>query len=284
MGRVHHWYYLKDKEGRPIVNANINLYLSGTTSAATVYPGPAASAAIDQSLWTTGTSGFFNFYVGDQFEELYVGYEPDQEFDLQWAASGTIYNDDVIPSGNIENAQLLTQIFTVDETSTTIIKNKMISNFLAYKWDTHPDSDYSFNVHNLYPVDVNDSTDTTNTKLVSDDLMNSLVSFPLVSAGLTTISASGTLITQQWIYPSAWSPSGDTNVVVDIDTNLPGRNRPYPIVQIYDTATGDSLIPVKISDIDDTSLRIVMASGYAGELTLGSVSVTILGEIRPKLL
>ena len=26
MGRLHHWYYLKGREGRPIVNANLNLY------------------------------------------------------------------------------------------------------------------------------------------------------------------------------------------------------------------------------------------------------------------
>jgi hypothetical protein len=282
MGRLHHWYYLKGREGRPIVNANLNLYIADTKTEATVYESTAASAAIDQSTWLTGTSGFFEFYIGDQFEEIYTGYSPSIEFDLQWSASAARYSDGIIPSGVIEDIQLLPKIFTVNEALTDSTRNKMVSNFLAYKWDQHPDQDYSLEPHEIEPVDVNDSTDTTMNKVVNDDLMNRLVSFPIVSAGLPTINTSGALLTQQWIYPSAWSPSGDTYVTADINTNLIGRNQPYPIVQIYDTDTGDMIIPVRVTDIDDENMRIVMASGFRGRPTLGPVNITVLGEIRPR--
>ena len=53
MGRIHQWYYLKDKEGRPIENASVNLYLTGTKTEATIYESATTSASFDQSTWLT---------------------------------------------------------------------------------------------------------------------------------------------------------------------------------------------------------------------------------------
>lgn len=289
MGRIHHWYYLKDKQGRPIVNANLKLYLEGTKTEATIYNSTAssASAIIDQSTWMSGPSGFFDFYIGDQFETdpLSVGatgYNPNQHFDLQWAASAAIYsNDPHPPSGVIDQIQLLPKIFQVDETSTNSIRNKMVSNALAYKWDIHPDQIYSQQPHSLLPVDPSDSTDTTFDKLVNDDLMNRLVSFPIVSAGLPTINTSGALLSQHTLYPSAWAPSGDYGVFMDLDYNLVSRDALGPIVQVYKEDTGDMLNPMDIKFTTDTSLRIVLASaGYGNQYGLGNIIVTVVGETK----
>lgn len=277
MGRLHHWYYLKDKEGRPILNAGLNLYLTTTNTEAVIYDSAAASASIDQSTWLTGASGFFNFFIGDQFETLYVGYEPNQEFDLSWASSAAIYADDEIPSGTINNIQLLPKIFTVDETNQLSIRNKMVSNALATKWDEHPDKTYAQEPHAILPVDVTDSQDITLNKVVSDDLMNRLVSFPFVSAGTLTIESSGALISQHTLYPSAWTPLGEGYAEIEFEHNLTGRTQLYPIIQIYEIDTGDMIIPAQVQDIDETNIRIVIASGG-----MQNLAVTVLGEITPR--
>lgn len=279
MGRFHHWYFLKDKEGRPILDAGLNLYLTTTKTEAVVYNSAAASASIDQSTWVTGASGFFNFFIGDQFEILYTGYEPTQEFDLSWATSAAIYSGDEIPSGTIDNLQLLPKIFTVNENSQNPIRNKMVSNILANKWDEHPDKTYAQEPHDIFPIDETDSQDVTVNKVVNDDLMNRMNSFPFVSAGQITISTSGALISQHTLTPSDWEPSGNGVAYVDFEHNLFGRNQPYPIVQVYNIDTKDLIMPVRIQDIDDTNLRIAFASGGITDL-----AVSVLGEIRVTVL
>lgn len=281
MGRIHQWYYLKDKEGRPIENASVNLYLTGTKTEATIYESATTSASFDQSTWLTAASGFFSFYLGDQFESTYIGYDPDQNFDIVWAASGSIYYGDDAPSGIIDNLQMQPKIYSVNENSrNNIVKNKMVSDELAYKWDRHPNKTYASEPHGIEPVDINDSTDVTFNKVVNDDVIKRLVSFPIVSAGEIVIATSGALIAHHTLYSSAYTPSGDY-LKAEFDTKLSGRNRPFPIVQIYDIASGDQITPVKIHDLDDTTMRVVMVCGAGGKGA--DVLVTILGETKVKI-
>ena len=86
MARKHVWYYLKDEDGEPIEGASINLYFNDTTTEATIYGSRSTSAALDQSTIVTDSNGYFEFYIGDQFEDSpAVGYSPDQIFHLQWS-------------------------------------------------------------------------------------------------------------------------------------------------------------------------------------------------------
>jgi hypothetical protein len=292
MTKLHHWFLLKDKEGRPINNASINLYLAETYDEATVYSStdPSASSLIDQSTWITGASGYFDFYIGDQFESAdtgYVGYDPDQLFDLYWAASGTIYSTDPrVPSGVIDNIQLLPKLYQVDEVNRgtrTVLKNKFISNNLAYDWNIHPNLEYSTFPHDIDPVDYTDGSDVTFNKVVNNDVIKRMVSFPIVSAGDIQIATSGALISQHTLYASAWSPSGDTNVAIAFEHNLAGRNNINPIVQVYEIETQSMITPVDIRNYDDDTLLLILASGDSGRPQIGNVHVTVLGEIQPRV-
>ena len=291
MTQIHHWFFLKDKEGRPINNASINLYLADTYTEATVYSStdPSASSLIDQSTWVTGTSGTFDFYIGDQYESAdtgFVGYDPDQLFDLHWAASGILYSGDSVPSGSIDSIQLLPKLYQVDEVTRrgrTSTKNKLISNNLAYDWNYHPELAYGLLPHGIYPVDYTDGSDVTFNKVVNNDVMKRLVSFPIVSAGDIQIATSGALISQHTLYTSAWSPSGDTNVAISFEHNLASRNNINPIVQVYEIETSQIITPVDIRNYDDDTLLLILASGDSGRPQIGDVHVTVLGEIQPRV-
>jgi hypothetical protein len=290
MTRIHHWYYLKDKEGRPIPNASVNLYLADTKTEAVVYDStaPSASAIIDQSTWLTGASGYFNFWIGDQHESAetgYTGYDPDQLFDFSWTTSGSRYSGDPAPSGLIDSIQLLPKLYQVDETgaSRTPTRNKFVSNELAYDWNVHPDLQYGVLPHSIEPVNYTDGSDVTFNKVVNNDVMKRLVSFPIVSAGDIQIATSGALIAQHTLYASGWSPSGDTNVAIAFEHGLAGRNNPNPIVQIYEIETGHMINPVDIRNQGDDTLLIIMASGYKGRPQIGNVIATVLGETTPRV-
>ena len=67
MAKVRQWLYLKDEEGVPIEDAYLHLYLNGTETQATIFS-DSIGTSLDQSTWTTGTSGFFDFYIGNEWD------------------------------------------------------------------------------------------------------------------------------------------------------------------------------------------------------------------------
>ena len=79
---IQKWLYLKDEEGIPLEDAYLHLYLTGTKTPATIFS-DSVGTSLDQSTWTTGTSGFFNFYIGNEWDIL--GYNASQFFDLAWS-------------------------------------------------------------------------------------------------------------------------------------------------------------------------------------------------------
>lgn len=95
MAKVRQWLYLKDEEGVPIEDAYLNLYLTGTTTLATLFS-DSLGTSLDQSTWTTGASGFFDFYIGNEWDPQ--GYSATQEFDLAWSLSPFSY----LVSGDME--------------------------------------------------------------------------------------------------------------------------------------------------------------------------------------
>ena len=95
MAKVRQWLYLKDEEGVPIEDAYLNLYLTGTETEATLFS-DSIGTSLDQSTWTTGTSGFFDFYIGNEWDAQ--GYTANQTFDLAWQLepfAGYITNGDM---------------------------------------------------------------------------------------------------------------------------------------------------------------------------------------------
>ena len=265
MARKHIWFYLKDEDGNPIEGASINLYLKDTTTEATVYESRTASAAFAQSNILSDEDGYFEFYIGDQFEDLpSVGYNANQIFELHWASTeGT---------GFIDNFQIFDKIYIVDETnSSSTAKDKMISNEQAYKWDQHVLKVYTVLPHGIEPVDETDNSDGTYNKVVDDYTLYRLYNEPLASGGFT-LEASGAFSTTHYLYPSANTPSG-YYVARDFDPEL-NRSSKYPITQIYDLTTGDQITPVEIRWMDNDLVRVILS------VSAGTVIASSVGELQ----
>jgi len=100
MARVHFWSYLIDEEGIPIQGADINVYLSETTSPAMVYLSETTTTVTNTlPQTTTNHEGFFEFWIGDINEP--AGYSVPQKFKITWektgVAEGYIEYVDILP-------------------------------------------------------------------------------------------------------------------------------------------------------------------------------------------
>ena len=86
MARLHFWQWIVDDEGRPLKNVIIRFYLADQLyQEAEIYTHPSLGAATTSSVAaiTTDANGFFEFWVGDEFESN-GGYEATQKFQLTW--------------------------------------------------------------------------------------------------------------------------------------------------------------------------------------------------------
>lgn len=158
--RAHFWHFLVDSDGIPISGADITICLAGSDTPAYVYLdelGGAASNADPQVVTTT--EGFFEFWIADNSEVS--GYSAGQKFKIKWSKIG-------ISSGYIDYVDVFPVTVEVNEYDEDPVKNKTISNLLAYQWETHR-LNQTHKVHGIEEVDVTGS-DTTLNKLVSDNL------------------------------------------------------------------------------------------------------------------
>ena len=164
MSRFHYWQYLINIEGQPISDANISIYLAGTNTAANVYLDEFGENYASQTPQIiTNNLGYFEFFIGDAAEQY--GYEKGQKFKLEWEKPGVAF-------GKIDWIDIFPHTEEVDETDTNEIKDKLISNNLAYLWENHRTStlqDDGFPIHGIEPINESD-TDTFPNKLLSNEL------------------------------------------------------------------------------------------------------------------
>lgn len=260
MARLHYWQYIVDEEGRPLEDVNIRWYLNDNpTQEADIFTHPTLGATTTTStadIQTDG-NGFFQMWIGDEFEDL-GGYAATQKFRLTWERAGILI-------GSIPNIDVFPPLFQVDETdstsSTTEDKNKTISNTLAYKWDTHADSTHeNSEPHDFVPVD-DTKQDTIFNKMVSNNLMNYILS-AIASAG--TLSIESTAAVERNFTVTSWSASG-----IDYYTNLNHFiGRQYPIVQIRDSVNELMIQPKKVIAIDENTIRLFLSDNPTVEVTV----------------
>jgi hypothetical protein len=260
MARIHFWHYIVDDQGRPLENVNVRFYLSDDPpQEADIFPHPSLGApttTTEADIKTDG-NGFFEFWVGDEFEPL-GGYISTQKFKLTWERAGIL-------SGVINNIDIFPPVFKVDETdntsSTKDEKNKLISNELGYKWDTHVDYDAPTNQpHSLQAVDTL-SQDTTFNKLVSNSLINYILS-AIASAG--TLSIAATAAIERNFTVSSWTASGD-DYYTDLIHSI---GRAYPIVQVRETSNDEMVYPQRVISLDANTIRLWMADNNSAEVTI----------------
>ena len=261
MARVHYWQYIVDEEGRPLEGVNVRFYLNDNpTQQADIFTHPTlgASTYTSSADIKTDGNGFFEFWIGDEFETL-AGYSAVQKFRLTWERAGILI-------GQINNIDIFPPLFQVDETdgtsSTKNEKNKTVSNYLAYTWDNHVNSTYSSTVppHDILPVD-NTSNDVTINKLVSNSLTNYILS-AIASAG--TLSIESTAAVERNFQVTSWSTSG-SNYYANISHFI---GREYPIVQLRFTDTKFVYNPIRIASINTNTLRILVSENKSSEITV----------------
>lgn len=259
MSRYQYWQYVVDEEGRPMEGVNIRVYLNDNPNTeADVFVHPYLGSPTKTSIadLETNGDGYFEFWVGDEFETL-GGYASTQRFRLTWERAGILL-------GSIDNIDIFPPVFQVDETDGSSLtkdqRNKLISNKLAYDWEAHVNSTYASEPHNFQPVDWND-TDTTYNKLVSNSMMNYVFSV-LASAGTLSIDASGAVGRYSTVL--SWTPDGDY-YRTDILHNL---GREYPAVQVSETTTKEMVVPRKVESLNANSTRIWVSDTFNAEITI----------------
>lgn len=275
MARVHYWQYIVDDQGRPLQDVNIRFYLSDNpTQEADIFTHHALGAPTTTStaLLKTNGDGFFELWVGDEFENV-GGYVSTQKFKLVWQRAG-------IQIGSISNIDMFPAVFKVDETdnisSTVTDKNKTISNELAYKWDTHVDTGFAGTPHDFEPVDTL-LDDSISNKLVSNNLMNWILS-AVASAGSLSRPASAVAVQTAFTIPhGSWSVSGDGSFYYDI-SHFTGTQ--YPVVQVVkrkthivgSTGTADMdnfrFDPLNVRSLSKNVVRLSVSTAIDAEVTV----------------
>lgn len=130
--RTHYWQYLVNEEGQPVNEADISIYLNGTSTAAWVYSQESGGSATNSSPQVqTNDEGYFEFWVADETESH--GYAGTQKFAIEWSKPG------VISDGGINDIIIYIAPDPVDETDTDTTKNKLVSNYLANYWSDKTD-------------------------------------------------------------------------------------------------------------------------------------------------
>lgn len=258
MARIHYWQYIVNEDGEPVENAVIRFYLADSTTEAEVFLHSTAGTTTTTSVadLKTNSDGFFEVWFGDEFENT-GGYEASQKFKLTWSKAG-------IASGFIEKIDIFPTVFQVDETDNISedrsIRNKLISNELAFSWEGHISMNATEGPHNFAAVDYND-TDTTYNKLVSNNLMNYVFSL-LSSGGSISIAASAAAVRNFSV--NSWTPDSDY-----FYTNLNHFiGNWYPIVQVNNSSTYQKVEPYKIKAISSDTVQIWMSNNENVEVTV----------------
>lgn len=145
MTRVHYFSFIADDNGQPIPGVDVSIFLAGTIIPANIYSNEFGGNVISEApQLITNEKGYFEFWIGNQ--EDINGYSNNQKFKINWEKPG-------ITSGYIDWVDIFPQVFPVDEENyTSIVKNKTISNRLAYLWETHRNHDVRtdfFPIHGL---------------------------------------------------------------------------------------------------------------------------------------
>jgi len=160
MSRIHQYSFLLNSEGQPIVNAEISIYLAGTTTPATLYLDEFSTSSIDTApQLNSNENGYFEYWISSAGSES--GYNSAQKFKMVWDKTG-------IESGFIDYIDVYPSVMPVDESDTDNTKDKSISNELANLWESHR-MDVDHTVHGIQEVNENDITLNKN-KLISNNL------------------------------------------------------------------------------------------------------------------
>jgi hypothetical protein len=178
MSRYHWWGFIVNEAGEPIENAEVTVKIAGTDVVANVYYDEYGNAnSVDTPALSAGpqlstlSNGYYEFWIGDVTETQ--GYANSEKFTLEWirlgVAHGKIEYINIFPLGPQTYPAAI-----VDCVDPSIKMDKLISNYMACKWDQHVDSVVidgdgllTDNIHGLEFVRV-DQLDEVENKIISN--------------------------------------------------------------------------------------------------------------------
>lgn len=244
MARYHFWSFILNEAGEPIEDAKITVKLAGTDEIACIYFDEFGSANSCTTPSLSGgpqlsslSNGYYEFWIGDS-SEVY-GYRNDQKFKIEWIREGVAHGEidyvDIFPLGD-----QIEPMSTTDCISPSIVKNKLISDYYACKWDMHSDSDVidafgNFaSVHGLEFVNV-EELDTLPNKII-----NNYYGWHWDHHRLSTV---------QSYHPSAGRPHGIEEVNV-LDGSNTIRNKVVSNQDMYNIHSRITNLNVYVNDQD----------------------------------
>jgi len=136
--RVHVWQFLLNEDGEPIEDATIYIYQANSTTPVWYYENrntglPYKSYDVGSGtdsnlkLIQTDSKGYFEFYISYDSNDDQA-YDPTTQFKISWVKAG-------IANGTLDDLDLIPNAIPVDETDTDETKNKLVSNYLASRWE-----------------------------------------------------------------------------------------------------------------------------------------------------
>jgi hypothetical protein len=203
MARYHWWGFIVNEAGEPIENAEITIKLAGTEELACVYYDEFgnANSCLNPELsagpqLSTLSNGYYEFWIGDISEPY--GYRNDQKFKIEWirigVAQGMIDYVNIFPLGP--------QTYPVSFNncvSPSMERNKLVSDYLACKWDSHSDHNIVTESGDFSPIHGIEFVDVESLDTVPNKIINNYYGFHWEYHRLSTV---------QDYHPSAGRPHG----------------------------------------------------------------------------
>lgn len=261
MARLHYYQYILDNKGNPLTNADVRIYLSGTSTEANIYTHPTrGTQTISSSAKIkTDDQGFFEVWFGDSYEKN-GGYDSRQKFKVIWT-KGAFTN-------TINNLTVYAPLFPVDETNYyDEALNKTISNFLVKKLEHHIESIVpSAAPHNIVPYNVSTDlyyvNDTNCNKVISNRLAFQMWQIADLVNGTLSIDTSAARYHLEYnVTPFGFG----SPYYADIVHNL---NNLWPLVVVIRSKR--IIIPEDIISLNENTTRIFLETNL-------NVDVVIIG-------
>ena len=261
MAKSDYWQYLVDSEGNALSKVDVRFYLAGTLQEANIFLSADSEVYYKSSEINLKTNkfGFVQFWVADKWEN--GGYEQTQLFKIVWqntvdsieeeidnllifaAVKPIIVNDSI--EGQIDNTEL----------------NRVISNSLGYKWDTHVGTIVpSASPHDLEAVVFLD-LDSKYNKVINNKLGYQIYEMAM-TASTTAIDASAARFYAENV--NAWTPSG-SDAYADITHNF---NNYYPIVVLRKISDDSIITPKRVESINPNTVRVWIQGSINTRITV----------------
>lgn len=250
MARYHWWGFIVNEAGEPIENAEITVKVANSDVLADIYydefgnansaDNPALSAGPQLS---TLSNGYYEFWIGDVTQPY--GYSNDTKFKLEWIRLGVAYGEidyiNVFPLGPQTYPVSLT-----DCTNPSKTFDKLISDYLACKWDIHVESEVVLDsgefssVHGLEFITINQFGEVTGMDEVPNKIFSNYYAWHWDWHRLSTV---------QDYHPSAGRPHNMAEVdPYDGSDSL--RNKLVSNLDLFNLHTADNNLRVYVDDAD----------------------------------